>query len=150
MRGRFAGMLTLASALAIGIAIQGPMAAQQPKKPDAEVRKEAKRGGGADPNITKTREQVTKAPTQMPAPGEKTGETSRQRICRLVFDNYTRDWIDAYADGAYRGQVPPYGELYTYVISGPTVAYASASDGSGTWGPARFACNAEYWWRLRP
>jgi hypothetical protein len=152
MTRRLVGLLALATAVALATAIQGGITAQEPRKADAEARKEARRGGTADQNIKQTREQVTKVKpeTAPPAPAEKTGEKTRQRLCRLVFDNYTADWIDTFADGTYRGSVPPYGELLTYVIAGPTVAYASAVNGSGTWGPARFNCGTEFWWRLRP
>ncbi len=148
MKRQTTGMLTLASALALGLAIQGTMTAQQPRKPDASARAEASRGG-ADPNIKQTREQVTKGkPAAVPAPGEKLGENTRQRVCRVVFDNYTNQWIDAYADGSYRGQIPPYGELGTYVYSGPTLTYGASS--THRWGPHKFTCDALYTWQLLP
>jgi hypothetical protein len=147
MKARMAGMLALASAFAVGLAIQTSVVAQQPRKPDAKAAAEARRGG-ADPNIKQNRDAVLKEKpeTQPPAPAEKTGEQSRQRVCLLVFDNYTNQWIDAYADGRYRGTVAPYGELATYVIAGPTVAYGSNAVYS--WGPWRFPCNTSYVWQL--
>ncbi len=147
MKQRMTGMMTVAAALAFGLAIQGTMTAQQPRKPDASTRAEASRGG-TDPNIKQTRDQVTKGKPNVPAPGEKLGENTRQRVCRVIFDNYTAQWIDAYADGSYRGQIPPYGELGTYVYSGPTVVYGASS--TSTWGPRKFNCDAQYTWQLLP
>ena len=146
MKGRMVGMLALAGVLAVGMTMQ--TAAQQPRKPDATAAAEAKRGGAADPNIKQNRDAVLKEKpeTQPPGPAEKTGEKTRQRVCLLVFDNYTPQWIDAYADGRYRGTVAPYGELSTYVISGPTVAYGASA--THNWGPARFNCNTSYVWQL--
>lgn len=120
MNKRTAGMLTLAGALAIGLAIHADVAAQQPRKPDATTKAEKSRGG-ADANIKQTREQVLKSQEAPPAPDAKTGEKSRQLTCRLVFDNWTPYWVQVYADGRYRGELAPWGELYTYVISGRTV-----------------------------
>ena len=145
MKRRMAGMLALAGVLAAGMTMQ--TAAQQPRKPNATAAAEAKRGT-ADPNIKQGRDAALKEKpeAQPPAPAEKTGEKTRQRVCLLVFDNYTPNWIDAYADGRYRGTIAPYGELSTYVISGPTVAYGASA--TWTWGPARFNCDTSFVWQL--
>ena len=145
---RLAGMVMMAGVLAAAMAIQ--TTAQQPRKPDAQTRGEASRGG-ADANIKQNRDAALKDKEAQPlAPDAKTGEKARQRVCKLVFDNYTKFWIDVYADQRYRGTVAPYGELATYVVAGPTVMYGVSNAAGLTWGPARYNCNTEFWWRLDP
>lgn len=91
-----------------------------------------------------------------PAPPEKLegGATARgSNSCKVHFDNRTSLHIATYAEGIFRGDVAPWGDLYTFVIGGPTRIYARAgfTDGSvSTWGPRLVTCPAgrDFQWML--
>lgn len=90
------------------------------------------------------------APSQKAEPGVATRGGSS---CQVRFDNRSRLYIATYADGSYRGELSPWGDVYTYVIAGPTRLYARAGfdDGSvSTWGPRMVDCPAggSYTWQL--
>lgn len=73
--------------------------------------------------------------------------------CKVHFDNRTSLHVATYAEGLFRGDVAPWGDLYTYVIGGQTRIYARAgfTDGSvTTWGPRLVACPAgrDFQWML--
>lgn len=90
------------------------------------------------------------APSQKAPAGTATRGASS---CQVHFDNRTRLYIATYADGTYRGELAPWGDVYTYVIAGPTRLYARAGfdDGSvSTWGPRMVDCPAggSYQWQL--
>lgn len=90
------------------------------------------------------------------APAEKleAGATTRgSNSCKVHYDNRTSLHIATYAEGIFRGDVAPWGDLYTYVIGGQTRIYARAgfTDGSvSTWGPRLVDCPAgrEFQWML--
>lgn len=94
-------------------------------------------------------------------PGEQPPEAKREdgamsrgsNSCRVHYDNRTSLHIATYAEGIFRGDVAPWGDLYTYVIGGQTRLYARAgfTDGSvSTWGPRLVECPAgrEFQWML--
>lgn len=90
------------------------------------------------------------APSQKAEPGAATRGASS---CQVRFDNRSNLYIATYADGSYRGELSPWGDVYTYVIAGPTRLYARAGfdDGSvSTWGPRMVDCPAggSYTWQL--
>lgn len=73
--------------------------------------------------------------------------------CKVHYDNRTSLHVATYAEGIFRGDVAPWGDLYTYVIGGQTRIYARAgfTDGSvTTWGPRLVECPAgrEFQWML--
>lgn len=91
-----------------------------------------------------------------PAPEAKAPAGTRSRgssQCRVHFDNRSSIFIATYAEGSYRGELAPWGDVYTYVIAGQTRLYARAgyTDGSvSTWGPRVVDCPAggDYQWML--
>ena len=90
------------------------------------------------------------------APSQKAeaGTLSRgSSNCEVHFDNRSSLFVATYADGTYRGELAPWGDVKTYVIAGSTRLYARAgfTDGSvSTWGPRSIECPAggSYQWML--
>jgi hypothetical protein len=82
------------------------------------------------------------------------GNSSRSRSsCKVHYDNRTSLYIAVYAEGIFRGDVSPWGDLHTFVVAGPTRLYARAgfTDGSvSTWGPRLVECPAgkDFKWML--
>jgi hypothetical protein len=124
----------------------------------SEERATLSRGGmaGEDENIrvatgTNVRGEPGEQPPSAKAPA---GTMSRgANDCRVHFDNRSNLFIAAYADGTYRGELSPWGDVYTYVLAGATRLYARAgfTDGSvSTWGPRMIECPAggSYQWML--
>lgn len=145
---------------AIGAAVLAlsllPAAAQAQAK--SEERATLSRGGmaGEDENIrvatgTNVRGEPGEQPPSAKAP---TGTMTRgANDCRVHFDNRSNLFIAAYAQGTYRGEISPWGDVYTYVLAGETRLYARAgfTDGSvSTWGPRLVDCPAggSYQWML--
>jgi hypothetical protein len=91
---------------------------------------------------------------EAPAAKAPEGTVARGGLsCQIRFDNRSTLHIATYADGTYRGALGPWGDIYTYVIAGPTRLYARATftDGSATtWGPTMVDCPAgdSFTWRL--
>lgn len=110
-----------------------------------------------DENIRQARgTNSQQASEDMVIPADKAPEGMATRgasSCRVHFDNRSRLYIATYADGSYRGELSPWGDVYSYVIAGPTRLYARAgfTDGSvSTWGPRMVECPAggSYQWML--
>jgi hypothetical protein len=142
-----AGLVATAGAAA-AIAKQGT-----PKQEVIETSSQKSRGG-ADPNI-KSETRVNVAKSEPPAPPSKGGEKPRGQIstCDVHVDNRTPWYIQIYVDGHYSGLLPPWGDIYTRAIAGPTLLYARATFDNGvvlTWGPSKVPCPAwtEYTWKL--
>lgn len=73
--------------------------------------------------------------------------------CKVHFDNRSALFIATYAEGSYRGELSPWGDVQTFVIAGRTRLYARATftDGTvSTWGPRVVDCPAggDYQWML--
>ncbi len=91
---------------------------------------------------------------QAPSQKAEAGTMSRgSSNCQVHFDNRSSLFVATYADGTYRGELAPWGDVYTYVIAGSTRLYARAgfTDGSvSTWGPRMVECPAggDYQWML--
>ena len=124
-----------------------------------EARPNTARGAATaaqDPNITQAgavnvAEAAGEAPPLEKAPA---GTAARgASSCMVRFDNRSRLYISTYADGTYRGMLGPWGDIYTYVIAGPTRLYARAdftNSPSSTWGPTMVSCpsGGSFSWRL--
>lgn len=129
---------------------------------DLKVRERANTSRGApsnpehDENIKTVRGLNQRGEPGEPAPDAKREDGSMSRgsaSCKVHYDNRTSLHIAAYAEGIFRGDVAPWGDLYTYVIGGQTRIYARAgfTDGSvSTWGPRLVECPAgrEFQWML--
>jgi hypothetical protein len=150
--------------LALCLLVAGGVAlVAQGQKPQAqgsnvvveETRSEVARGG-TDSNIKVTERVNAVGKDARQAPPAKGGEKPRgaaQGICDVHFDNRSPWWIHVYVDGEYEGVMPPWGDVYTYAIAGPTRLYGRAEfdDGSRrTWGPVTVRCptGGSYSWRL--
>lgn len=91
-----------------------------------------------------------------PPPESKFGSGNAARnstACKVQYDNRTSLYIAVYAEGIFRGDVSPWGDLFTFVVAGPTRLYARAgfTDGSvSTWGPRLVECPAgkDFKWML--
>jgi hypothetical protein len=149
-------LLPLAVAAAIAsLALLPATAAAQGK---SEERATLSRGGmaGEDENIRIATGTNVRGASGEPAPSAKApaGTMSRgSNDCRVHFDNRSNLFIAAYAEGTYRGELAPWGDVYTYVLAGQTRLYARAgfTDGSvSTWGPRMIDCPAggSYQWML--
>jgi len=127
--------------------------AQGTKEQPVETKAQTSRGG-KDTNIKSEGRVNDKAATGRAAPAQKGGEKPRGgAICDVHFDNRTPWWLDVYVDGDFEGNMPPWGDVYTYAIAGPTILYGRArfTDGSIlTWGPVTVRCPAggSYEWRV--
>ena len=129
---------------------------------DLKVRERANtsRGAPSDPaqdeNIKTVRGENVRgeAGEQPPEAKREDGAMSRgSNSCKVHYDNRTSLHIATYAEGVFRGDVAPWGDLYTYVVGGQTRVYARAgfTDGSvSTWGPRLVDCPAgrEFQWML--
>jgi hypothetical protein len=137
------------------ISLSAVQAQNPPRKPDETTRAEKARGG-ADTNVKQDRQTTVAGDkaTAVPPPPQKAGnqtEKTRQfASCAVMADNWTGYWIDVYVDSTYRGTMPPWGELYTYAIPGPTLLYGRSGGGSLRWGPLTVSCRSSYVWRLDP
>lgn len=113
---------------------------------------------GQDENIRVATGSNTRGAAGEQAPSQKAEAGTATRgssDCRVHFDNRSNLYVATYADGMYRGELSPWGDIYTYVIAGPTRLYARASftDGSvSTWGPRMVDCLAggSTRWQLYP
>ncbi|HRN54262.1 MAG TPA: hypothetical protein PK788_12260 [Gemmatimonadaceae bacterium] len=148
--------LPIAVAAAVAALTFLPAASQAQAK--SEERATLSRGGmaGEDENIriatgTNVRGEPGEQPPSAKAPA---GTMTRgANDCRVHFDNRSNLFIAAYAQGTYRGELSPWGDVYTYVLAGETRLYARAgfTDGSvSTWGPRLIDCPAggSYQWML--
>ena len=123
-------------------------------------RPNASRGAPADPAQDENIKSATgvnvrgEAGEQPPDAKREDGAMSRgSNSCKIHYDNRTSLHIATYAEGIFRGDVAPWGDLYTYVIAGQARVYARAgfTDGSvSTWGPRLVDCPAgrEFQWML--
>lgn len=112
---------------------------------------------GADENIRVEMSANSRTATGTPVvpPGKQAAGTATRgtEVCTIHFDNRSRLYIGTFADGIQRATLDPYGDVYTYVVAGPTRLYARAGfdDGStATWGPVMVDCppGGSYTWRL--
>jgi hypothetical protein len=147
-------------AVLFGVALAtSPLAAQA--KVDGKARDRASTARGAtnpadDENIRTATGVNVKGEPGEPAPDAKAPEGTASRgttSCKIHYDNRTNLYVAAYAEGIFRGDVAPWGDLYTYVIGGQTRIYARAgfTDGSvSTWGPRLVTCPAggDFQWML--
>jgi hypothetical protein len=149
--------------LALGLFVAGGVAlvaqGQKPQPQDAtkqvlDTKSEVARGG-ADTNVKLDKRVNNLAKDARQAPPDKGGEKPRgaQGICRVHFDNRTPWWIHVFVDGNYEGLLPPWGDVQTYAVAGPTLLYGRADfdDGSRkTWGAVTVSCPAggTFSWRL--
>jgi len=145
------GAVAIALAAVIGLAHTAADNHRQ-SKPDQATSKESSRGKATEDKNVKEAEgvNVRGKPSTLPGPAEKTGEATRQTLCSVTFDNYTNLWVETYIDGRFAGKMTPWGELSTFVVSGPAVLYARAlyTEGSERWGPINVSCAGAYRWRL--
>jgi hypothetical protein len=123
-------------------------------------RANASRGAAKDPaddeNIRVAAGSNVRGEPGESAPAEKAENGAMTRgsnSCKVHYDNRTSLHIATYAEGIFRGDVAPWGDLYTYVIGGQTRIYARAgfTDGSvSTWGPRLVECppGREFQWML--
>jgi len=125
----------------------------------SEERAATSRGAAAEDENIRVRAGVNvRGGPAEPAPADKApaGTMSRgANECRVQFDNRSSLFVATYAEGAYRGELPPWGDVYTFVIAGQARLYARATftDGSvSTWGPRLVECPAggTYKWMLFP
>jgi hypothetical protein len=149
------GAVAIGLAAVIGLAHSATVDSQGQSKPDQATSKESSRGKvGEDKNVKEAEGvNVQGKPSTLPGPAEKTGETTRQVLCSVMFDNYTNLWVQTYVDGRFAGTMRPWGELYTFAVSGPTILYARAEYTNKTydsWGPVNVSCSRSYRWRLNP
>jgi hypothetical protein len=72
------------------------------------------------------------------APPSKGGPKSKGAAGQVHVDNRTNWYVNIYIDGAFRGTVEPWGDIYLYNACGSTTLYAKAPFDDGTyiyWGP---------------
>lgn len=151
MRHSIRPLLGLAAALCVAT---GSIHAQG----KSEDRPNAARGAAAGPdeNIDAASGSNVRDAAALAAPASKAAPGTASRgssDCQVHFDNRSTLYISTYADGTYRGSLGPWGDVYSYVIAGPTRLYARAtfSDGSvTTWGPRMVDCppGGSYQWLL--
>jgi hypothetical protein len=142
------------TAIAAFVALPQALAAQGKSIERANV----SRGGTAteDENIRVAAGVNVRGESKEPAPSQKAEDGTLSRgssNCQVHFDNRSSLFVATYADGSYRGELAPWGDVYTYVIAGSTRLYARAgfTDGSvSTWGPRTIDCPAggSYQWML--
>ncbi len=149
----------LAVALAM-LTLSSAASAQASSELRVRERANASRGAPANPdddeNIKTARGSNVRGAPGEPAPDAKREDGALSRgsnSCKVHFDNRTSLHIATYAEGNFRGDVAPWGDLYTYVIAGQARLYARAgfTDGSvSTWGPRLVECPAgrEFQWML--
>lgn len=124
-----------------------------------EARPNTARGAASaaqDPNITQASgANVADVAGEAPPAGKAPEGTAARGAssCMVHFDNRSRLYVGTYADGTYRGMLGPWGDIYTYVIAGPTRLYARAdftNAPSSTWGPTMVSCpsGGSFTWRL--
>lgn len=137
------------------LAIAVPTTAQAQGK--SEERAATPRGAAAeDENIRVAAGRNVKGEAGEPAPMAKAPSGTRSRganECKVHFDNRSALFIATYAEGSYRGELSPWGDVQTFVIAGRTRLYARATftDGTvSTWGPRVVDCPAggDYQWML--
>ena len=146
----------------VGAVMMGALVATAPalhsadeEKPSSEVvtaKAQKSRGAGEDENIkVKQGKNEPEAPGE-PAPAEKGGEKTRGGACRVHFDNSTPWYVSVYVDGAYQGQVGPYGDAVEYYGGSSGTIYARADFTDGTfvyWGPQHAVCaGGQYYYRM--
>ncbi len=133
-----------------------------PQRLDAQARSveraNVSRGGSAaeDENIRVPAGVNVRDGAKEQAPSQKAEAGTMGRgssNCQVHFDNRSSLFVATYADGTYRGELAPWGDVYAYVIAGATRLYARAgfTDGSvSTWGPRMIECPAggSYQWML--
>jgi hypothetical protein len=153
----FLPLCTIAFALS---AASSGVAAQASDSLRIRERSNASRGAPANPaddeNIKTARGSNVPGEAGEPAPDAKREDGALSRgsnSCKVHYDNRSNLHVATYAEGIYRGDVAPWGDLYTYVIGGQTRLYARAgfTDGSvSTWGPRLVECPAgrEFQWML--
>lgn len=131
----------------------GSLQAQEPQQGEKVVETMGTKGRGAataDANI-KTHRGANDPAANVPAPAAKSGEKAAAAGCVVHIDNRTTLNIDVYLDGAFRGTIGAWGDLYRTVICGGTRFYARAdfTDGSySSWGPNVETVLGTYTWRL--
>lgn len=148
----FAALITLAVAAA-------PLAGQG--KPAGKARDRAATARGTsdpaqDENIRAiSGVNIRGEPGELPPDSKfSSGNAARNSTaCKVHYDNRTSLYIAVYAEGIFRGDVSPWGDLFTFVVAGPTRLYARAgfTDGSvSTWGPRLVECPAgrDFKWML--
>ena len=109
-----------------------------------------------DENIRVPAGRNVRGETGESAPMAKAPAGTRSRganECKVHFDNRSALFIATYAEGSYRGELSPWGDVQTFVIAGRTRLYARATftDGTvSTWGPRVVDCPAggDYQWML--
>ena len=147
-------------AILFGLALATTSLAAQDKV-EGKARDRANTARGAtnpadDENIRTATGSNVRGEAGEPAPDAKApaGTASRGTTsCKVHYDNRTSLYVATYAEGILRGDVAPWGDLYTYVIGGQTRLYARAgfTDGSvSTWGPRLVDCPAggDFQWML--
>lgn len=147
-------------AILFGLAFATTSLAAQDKV-EGKARDRANTARGAtnpadDENIRTATGSNVRGATGEPAPDAKAPEGTASRgstSCKVHYDNRTSLYVATYAEGIFRGDVAPWGDLYTYVIGGQTRLYARAgfTDGSvSTWGPRLVDCPAggDFQWML--
>lgn len=154
-----AGVAALCLSVLTACATIAPAPAPGARGAVQEARPNTARGAATaaeDPNITQAGgANVADVAGEAP-PAAKAPEGTAARgasSCMVHFDNRSRLYINTYADGTYRGNLGPWGDIYTYVIAGPTRLYARAdftNSPSSTWGPTMVSCPAggSFTWRL--
>ena len=142
------------------LALASSADAQTPSDSVVRERANTSRGAPSDPSQDENIKTVGGANVrgetgeQPPASKREDGAMARgSASCKVHYDNRTSLHIATYAEGIFRGDVAPWGDLYTYVIGGQTRIYARAgfTDGSvSTWGPRLVECPAgrEFQWML--
>ncbi|MDQ3818477.1 MAG: hypothetical protein M3362_12490 [Acidobacteriota bacterium] len=65
--------------------------------------------------------------------------------CGVHIINESGWTVDVYIDGAYRGTVSSYGDLYIYTGNGATRVYGESVGGEVHFGPSAIECIAGYW-----
>lgn len=143
--------------LVAALSLSGATAQAQGKSEDRPNTARGAVDPANDENIRQARgTNAPQASGEMVIPADKAPEGTMSRgasSCRVHFDNRSRLYVATYADGSYRGELSPWGDVYAYVIAGPTRLYARAgfTDGSvSTWGPRTVSCPAggSYQWQL--
>lgn len=149
--------------LAVAVAtltISSAVSAQATSELRVRERANTSRGAPANPaddeNIKTVGGTNVRGEAGEPAPDAKREDGALSRgsnSCKVHYDNRSNLHIATYAEGIFRGDVAPWGDLYTYVIGGQTRLYARAgfTDGSvSTWGPRLVECPAgrEFQWML--
>ena len=141
------------SIVGLALALASPAEAQ--KKGTLSSKGSEGRGSATSDDNIKTAAGANDKAKVIPAPPKKGGKVTRGDYgsCPLYVDNRTGLWVNLYTDGAYRGQVSPYGNVIGYVGCGSTSFYARAdyTDGSYRyWGPSRGYVSGSFYWTIWP